>query len=310
MRESNEVIAILCADIHLQHKAPVWRSAEPDWYEAMRRPLKEITDLGYTHNCPIIIAGDIFTKWNSCPELINFALTYLPSDAYCIPGQHDLPNHQIEDIERSAYQTLSHAGKLIDMRKSFGSEKEGTLLEIHGFPFSRELTPLKKRHKSAFHVAVCHEYKWIKEHKYGTAPADTEFKAKLEGERVKGYDVIVYGDNHKGWYTKKGKTTIWNCGSLIRRHSDEIDYKPRVGLLMSDGSVEPHFLDISMDKFLTPEQVKDVIEDDFDMSDMMEVLNKLGASALDFEQALDVYMELKQVSPEIRGILVKAMETK
>ena len=307
MRESNEVIAILCADIHLQHKAPVWQSAESDWYEAMKRPLREITDLGYTHNCPVIIAGDIFDKWNSCPELINFALTYLPSNGICIPGQHDLPNHQIEDIERSAYQTLIKAGKIV--RAELTRLKCETFF-IRGFPYGSTLTPLEKRYKKGINIAVCHEYKWIKEHKYGTAPADTEFKAKLEGERVKGYDVIVYGDNHKGWYTKKGKTTIWNCGSLIRRHSDEIDYKPRVGLLMSDGSVEPHFLDISLDKFLTPEQVKDVIEDDFDMSDMMEVLNKLGASDLDFEQALDVYMELKKVSPEIRRILIKAMETK
>ena len=307
MRESNKVIAILCADIHLQHKAPIWRSAEDDWYEAMRRPLKEITDLGYTHNCPVIIAGDIFDKWNSPPELINFALEYLPSRCFTIPGQHDLPNHQHEDIQRSAYWTLFKAGKTL---RCAGTYIDDMGIYLQGCSYGTSLKHCKPVREKIISIAVCHEYKWIKEHKYGTATADTEFKAKLEGERVKGYDVIVYGDNHKGWYTKKGKTTIWNCGSLIRRHSDEIDYKPRVGLLMSDGSVEPHFLDISQDKFLTPEQVKDVIEDDFDMSDMMEVLNKLGASALDFEQALDVYMELKQVSPEIRGILVKAMETK
>ena len=135
MRESNKVIAILCADIHLQHKAPVWRSAEDDWYEAMRRPLKEITDLGYTHNCPIIIAGDIFTKWNSCPELINFALTYLPSGAYCIPGQHDLPNHQIKDIEKSAYQTLIKAGKITDFKQTHLN-----IAHINAFPFGTKLT--------------------------------------------------------------------------------------------------------------------------------------------------------------------------
>jgi len=165
--------------------------------------------------------------------------------------------------------------------------------------------------KRRINIAVCHEYKWIKEHKYGTASPDTEFKAKhLEGDRVKGWDVIVYGDNHKGWYTKKGKTTIWNCGSLIRRHSDEIDYKPRVGLLMIDGSVEPHFLDISQDKFLTPEQSQDVIEYDFDMGDMMESLNQLGASDLDFEQALEVYMKLRKTTQAVKRILLKAMETK
>ena len=40
-----KVLAILCSDIHLSHNAPVARSAEPDWYIAMKRPLDEIADL-------------------------------------------------------------------------------------------------------------------------------------------------------------------------------------------------------------------------------------------------------------------------
>ena len=38
-KKSPQVLAILCSDLHLQMKPPVARSAEPDWFAAMRRPL-------------------------------------------------------------------------------------------------------------------------------------------------------------------------------------------------------------------------------------------------------------------------------
>ena len=43
MSKQNKVIAILSADWHLSHHPPVWRSAEPDWYAAMQRPLEEVS---------------------------------------------------------------------------------------------------------------------------------------------------------------------------------------------------------------------------------------------------------------------------
>ena len=107
MRSKNteNIIAIFAADLHLSLKAPIWRSTEQDWFEAMLRPLVELRTLATLHNCPIVYAGDIFDKWNSPPELINFAIEHLPK-GHAIPGQHDLPLHNYEDIRKSAYWTL------------------------------------------------------------------------------------------------------------------------------------------------------------------------------------------------------------
>ena len=54
----------------------------------MQRSLEQIRDLQKEFDCPVICAGDIFDKWNSPPELINFAYDNLP-EIYAIPGQHD-----------------------------------------------------------------------------------------------------------------------------------------------------------------------------------------------------------------------------
>ena len=57
-----EVLAIFLADIHLSLKAPLWRSAEPDWLGAQVRTLEEVRELHELHKCPVICAGDIFDR--------------------------------------------------------------------------------------------------------------------------------------------------------------------------------------------------------------------------------------------------------
>jgi hypothetical protein len=121
-------------------KAPVWRSAEEDWLEAQRRPLKEVRELQNEHQCVVICAGDIFDRnrkisdgWDAPAELINFALEELPDGMYAIPGQHDLPNHQYIDIGRSAYWTLVKIGKIKNIAPGHFTNI-GPYLQLFGFP--------------------------------------------------------------------------------------------------------------------------------------------------------------------------------
>ena len=113
-----DVIAVLCSDIHLSLKCPVARSAEPNWLEATKRSLDELRSVAEEHNAHVVVAGDIFDRWNSPPEIINFAIENLPN-CYAIPGQHDLPNHRYEEIERSAYYTLIKAGIIENLNPDF-----------------------------------------------------------------------------------------------------------------------------------------------------------------------------------------------
>ena len=140
--KTDKIVAIVCADIHLSSKAPVWRSNEPDWFAAMLKPLKQLVQLQAELECPVLIAGDIFDRWNASPELINFAMKYLPIvDTYAIPGQHDLPLHNYEDMEKSAYGVLKRAGTIDDFPTAAfptrtrlnNSSNESTLLpEVSG----------------------------------------------------------------------------------------------------------------------------------------------------------------------------------
>jgi len=324
-KNKKEVIAIACADIHLSAKAPIWRSAEPDWYTAMKRPLKELNNLQEKYDSPILCAGDIFDQWygasrKEASELINFALKYLPDNMYCIPGQHDLPDHNYEDIGRSAYYTLVQANKIRNLgncRECYPNTPNlanATYIDLRTFSFpygsSIATCPYKKEDEK-FCIAIIHEYCWIKGHSYPGAPEENKFGKRKAGidknNKWLGYDIVIYGDNHKGFYTQIGETEIFNCGTLMRRKSDEINYKPQVGLIYSDGSVEPYYLDTSLDKYLDVSETKDT-NTELDISSFIEELSKLGEAAFDFSAAIKQYFAKHKTNKNIKNIILKAME--
>ena len=309
-----KVIAILLADIHLSLRPPIWRSAEPAWLEAQYRPLEEVKLLQDKYDCPIICAGDIFDRWNCSPELINWALKYLP-DMYTIPGQHDLPFHNYDDLHRSAFWTLVEANKITNLLPDIETKIDSIpyricdnlTLRIYAYPFGYDIHhPESQR----FNIAIIHKYVWIPGHSYSKAVEEDKIQGKtFIKHKWMGYDVVVYGDNHNGFQTYLGTTTIFNCGTLIRRASDEIDYKPQVGLLLSSGKVVPHYLDISKDKYLGTCD-DSMIKGELDMSSFIQELEKLGDTDLNFVDAMKQLLRKKRTSPKVKEVILKAMEVK
>lgn len=301
----SDIVAILCADLHLSHKPPVARSAEPNWFEAMKRQLEELTDLSKDMNAPIICAGDIFHKWNSPPELINFAIENLPT-MYAIPGNHDLPLHNYYDRHKSAYWTLVKAKIIIDISTTIRIEganhNKYPDLVLHPFPSGFEVTPIQKGNDSEINLAVVHDYIWVNDKKYSGAPED-----KRVGRRMKsfvGYDAMVWGDNHKGFICNK----IVNCGSFFRRNIDEISYEPMIGLLIKDGSIRRYKLDCSKDKFIDIGEITTLAEKGIETADFIKELVGLGKHLIDFVAAVKEYCKRNNIDKTVESLIQEVME--
>lgn len=298
-----DVVAVLCSDIHLCHTPPVFRSEE-DWYAAMKRPLDQLRDLVSKHNNPpLVCAGDIFDHWRLPPELINFALINLPK-MYAIPGQHDLPYHRYDEVKKSCYWTLVETGLIIDVKP--GIPLPVAAVVLHAFPWGFGVEPLttKEKHDLALHIAVLHKYIWIKDYSYPDAPPESRVKNLRES--FEGYDVVLVGDNHKGFQTGN----VYNSGGFMVRKSDEREYKPSVGLLYSDGTLDRVFLDKSEDKYLTDIQLVEELESGISLSKFIKQLNSLGDSALDFKEAIISAMRSEELDKETRKIILTSLEGK
>jgi len=301
-----EPVALLVADLHLSHRAPLTRSVHENWYEVMANYLHQLHDMSCVSrgtlatNLPIICAGDVFDRWNAPAELINFAIANMPK-MYAVPGQHDLPNHRYEDVRRSAYWTLVEAGKIVDICANT-TELVGNIL-LYGYPWGYE--PIGNDHPKdlILDVAVIHKYVWRKDSGYVGAPEES--RVGRLGSQLKGYDVAVFGDNHMPFNCIVGNTRVHNCGSFLCRTIAEIDHQPSVGILFADGTIERKYLDTSGDRFL---ESKDLLPTSINAHTLLEELQTLGDGAIDFASTLNRFLESGAFPGMIRKAVLSALE--
>ena len=89
-------------------------------------------------------------------------------------------------------------------------------MSVQGFPWNVSL----KKCESSFgglKIALVHEYRWVKEHKYPTAQKEAQLKPRAhqvdKNGKWLGWDVVIYGDNHKGFLHRIENTVVFNTPS-------------------------------------------------------------------------------------------------
>ena len=288
--------------MHLSSKVPKAR-AEKDWYPVMERYLTQLAELKDKYKCEVVYAGDIFDDWRVDAELINFALKWLPS-GYAVPGQHELPHHRYEDRHKSPYWTLVQAEKIENIPAN--QYRFGPNYILHGWPWGSEVKP-NDRSVSPYklQVAVIHAYCWSNGKSYPNAPNKAHVKSWAS--RLQGYDVAVFGDNHKGFVTgvlpgghDGPYINILNNGFFIPRTADEKDHHPCVGVVYTNGFVEQIRLDRTGDKWLDEEEACKLEAASKELDELLKVLKDDAGDRVDFVKTL-----LRSLSDQTLGRLTK-----
>jgi len=302
MPSRKKLLAVLVSDIHLSHRPPAARAAEPDWYG---RQLAYLTELRVVAGAtPIICAGDIFDKWNSPPELIEFAIKHMPH-MYAIPGQHDLPNHSTAQAHRSAYGCIRAAETITEIPPA-GMAIPG--LFLWPFPWGTTPTPCPEASQHGFNIAVIHQYV----HRGGATAytgADKSGHAMRLMATASGYDVWHTGDNHIPFNaTNKGKL-LWNGGGFMARKTDERTHRPRVGLLMNDGGVlviKDHHINTEEDQWVAEVDAHDAPMPAAGFAAALAEL--VGGGGESFEDAVHTWLTANPgTCPHVRKLLLESI---
>ena len=308
LRDKTDLIAVLAADLHFSLKPPIARSCHEDWLEVQRGYIRQLRRLSL--QAPVIVAGDIFDRWNAPAELVNMLLKELPQ-IYACAGQHDLAHHSYEDIRRTSYWTLVEAGKIIHTgpetraRDIFGWHP----IRVWGYPWGTEPEPLKGLNDLVCEIAVIHTYVWSdKSGAYPNAPKENHVNNLAK--KLKGHDVVVSGDNHQAQDYKFKSGMLWfNAGGFQRRKMDERQHKPSVGLLKVDAKtgerrIERHYLDVSQDRFIDEGSTAKSWSG---MEDLLQELSDLGDSTINFEEALKRAIGGKEVPIMVREAILGSL---
>lgn len=229
--------AIFCADLHLRDDVPECRT--DDYRVAMWKKVDWLAGLQRQHSCPVIDAGDMFNRWHVSAELEGQALLHLPDGMVTVPGNHDLPQHNLKMFAKSSLHVLEAAGKVRVLKTDSGNRIHSpdvysfpfadSAVHVMGFPYGEQprglVNDLGRRKIAVIHAYVAEDVPaFIAD---GWTPA--QLLAALPG-----YDVIVSGHNHTPLvYEHRGRLVV-NPGSMMRATADQADYQPRVYLWYAD----------------------------------------------------------------------------
>ena len=272
--------AILCADLHLRDSVP--RARTDDYWKAQGEKLTTLWKLQYKYNCPVYCAGDIFHKAKSNPVIESLAIDHLPEKFYGIPGQHDLPDHNIDNFDKSSLGVLFAASTKIVKN------------------------PFEEMFRIGEGVGLIHTFIQKLGDEQDKIIGGSSAKALLR--KYPDLKLIVSGDNHKPFvYEYEGRLLV-NPGSMMRMKADQIDHKPRVYLWYEESNtVEPVYFPIDdgvIDRIhLEREEKKDERIEAF-----VSHLNNDYTVGLDFKNNLEIFFRNNETKKAVQKQIWEAME--
>ena len=280
--------ALFCSDLHLREDTPTcWIG---DFQAEQWKALQYIKDLQERFNIPVFIAGDIFHIWKSSPWLLSMTMNHFPKQAFCIAGQHDLPQHNLQLINKSGLYTLAKAGYVT------------ILNECHW-----EQDPIEGSYY--FEEYDCHLLVW---HKlvYQQKPFPGAEGGMAAGllRKWKQFPTILCGDNHCSFSEEYQGRLLVNPGSLTRQTADQIDFKPAVYLWFAeDNTVQRIYLPI-VEGVISREHL-DIKEQRNERIDaFVSKLNDEYQAEMSFEENLESFFNINNVREPIKGIIYKSLE--
>ena len=280
--------AIFCSDLHLREDTPTcWTG---DFQLEQWTALAFIKNLQEQYQIPVYIAGDIFHVWKSSPWLLSMAMQHFPEQAFCIAGQHDLPQHAMSLIEKSGLFTLAKAGYVTLLDEcNWGQEpKEGSYY---------------------FENYDCHLLVW---HNltYLSKPFPGASGGMAEGilRKYDKFPIILCGDNHQSFTVEYQGRRLVNPGNITRQTADQADFQPRVALwYAADNSIEWVNLPIQ-EGVISRSHIDKKDERDARIDAFVSKLNGEYVAELSFEDNLKQFFAVNNVRDQIKEIIYKSLD--
>ena len=232
---------LITADWHIKGERPICRT-DDDWLLSQKATIDEIRSIFEFHDCEQMwVLGDVFDAPRCSTKAVNMLISSLmtfPTDSVRILcGNHDLKDHNIDNLEECSIGTLCKFFKTVPTvvdkfsvsAEPFGMDDYGTNADVvctHQLTFPDDAT------RGIFGGSTAEELleRWP--------------KAKF----------IFTGDYHHGFIYKETETTpfmvqatgryVINPGCINIQKADELDYEPMVVILDFDEfGIWPVYLD-------------------------------------------------------------------
>ena len=299
---------IITADWHLRSQRPRCR-LDDDWIKTQKYALLQVFSLAEKNNADVIVIGDIFHSTNETTNevigLVQDLASWLASvklKLYILAGNHDLPQHNLDNIHKSAFNILLNSKNIYHLRnlRENGDFLPSLLISASNFG-EDDLLDADVVFK---HILCFPENEKI-------PPSDKIVKPSELFAQFKDAKYIFTGDYHRQFVYEKGKTKkLLNPGCLLRQAADMIDYEPSVFLIdFEEGLLTYKILPIQDDeKMVTDEYLEKEELRNSRIEAFIERIKENEQVTFDFIENVHNMMKNNKIDDGVKNIVLELME--
>jgi DNA repair exonuclease SbcCD nuclease subunit len=291
---------ILSGDWHITDKHPEHRT--DDYLETAIGKLRFIFRTAVRNKVAAVIQpGDLTDSPAISYECFSRLVQEINSydiQLYTVYGQHDLRYRHKENTALHAIEKSCPRVHIIDCTSAWELDDK---VFITGSGYGEDIPLATPQSMSILvtHRMVINEKLW---------EAQKEFDWANNLMRKHRYDLIVAGDNHKGFTVETPKRSLVNCGALLRSTSDQIDHKPFIILYDTETrSCEKIMVPIKSAKTVFElDKVAEEKERDEKIDAFVSGLSEHKEMGLSFGDSLTSFYKENNISKEVIGIIEEA----
>ena len=287
--------AIITADWHIRATRPRCR-VDNDWIETQRKALNQIVKISKEKKAPVIVVGDLFHSNSDvsfeCIQMVQKMADEL-GELYILAGNHDLPYHSSENIDKSAIGILLKSQNILPVKEC----KWQDLLfddEISASNFD------EKDNENA-EIVFKHVLTIPKDDKPDFVDCETP---ETLLEKFPNAKWIFTGDYHN---QKKGRHVI-NSGCLLRQASDFKNYQCGIYFVDTDENIVEFIPIIDNEELIDDSYITKENERETRINDFVDKLKNTESVSFDFFDNVEKQMQENKFEPDLIAIINELVE--
>lgn len=277
---------IITADWHIRNTKPRCRVDE-DWIKTQQKALNQIAEICENKNAPLMVVGDIFNSNSDtsfeCINMVQKLADYI-GGIYILAGNHDLPFHSSENIDKSAIGVLLQSEniyKIEDYSDDFSAPNFDEERNPMPYMFIHTLT-IPSKDKPDF--IQCETPESLLE-KYPTAKW------------------IFTGDYHRNFVYEKNGRYVINPGCLIRQVSDMKDYQSGAYFVDTEKQIIEFIPIIDNEELVNDEYIIRENEREERIESFVNKLKDVESVSLDFIDNVEKALLVNEIDDKLKDCI-------
>lgn len=294
--------AIITADWHIRNTRPRCR-IDNDWIETQAKALRQLSKISDEKNAPIFVVGDLFhSNSDTSFECINMVqkLADKSGELYILAGNHDLPYHSSENLDKSAIGILMKSNNVHLIKDYFDAlhfnSGEKVLFSASNFD--------EQDYENA-KIVFKHILTIPEEDKPDFVNCETP---ETLLEKFPNAKWVFTGDYHKNFhYEKKGRHVI-NSGCLLRQASDFKNYQCGVYYVDTDENIVEFIPIIDNEELIDDSYITKENEREKRIDDFVDKLKNTQSVSFDFMDNVEKAILVNDFLEDLKDVIHELLE--